>query len=1357
MNVATDYNGNLKFYTVQNKGFFEIYNSSNVAVYNTLLTGEISHKTHIIEVGCNRYHIIVGNNILQYDLATNEINVLFSFPSLQVITGSNNQKINLMGVFSIRLDIGSNGKAKGYYLHALTGNADGGGPESPVRTRTYYVNGTTNIVTQTQTITFANHSLLHNTFRGATFYVSEMAISPDGSKLAVAGSNNLAIFNRDVSNGNLSYNNFYEYNTDGYYKVAGLEFANNNKLIFSKFDYRETYPNNSSSERVEVLDISTSTITSTVISNSHNFARSHIEMGKNGKIYVCSSNGLYWIDWNKTNPSIETAITNFSPELTEGEFGDPSTTDGNNFRLFALPGQSSGQVNDYSDQFPTTTYTTLTFPTGTHTYSNGSGNSFLPNNGIIHINQKLKVPNGANITINQRHITFGSFAELEIEKGGKLTLNNCLLEAGGCQSNMWNGIVMNSHLGSTNNNNFAELVLNDMVINQLSYKTVIRDAYKAIEAKSNNCKITFNGVRFEANAQGLVAKDLNAKEFNFLSAEFIGNEPLKTLGTGKYYYEPDPIPGQPKKWEMSLTNNHIELNNVWNFKLGHLLASRSPEPIKFVGAEVAILLYRSSAEIYGADFTGFRRFALNAEAGVKNIHEFKMEDCKIAVAHPSFYDFELHKNILPRGVRVAHNYRKVDLNSCEFADLPTFAFDCSDNKGAKINIGTTLGNTFNNIGWAAINMQSNRFFIDRTNQGLDNIGTEITIRNNIITNHHSGNGILITESGLQSTPSYHTLQINANQINSLSKGIKLVNIKGNNDVRPLEVSLPFGNRPTNPFNTRDDKFMISNNLLNIIKYEQSGLFENFGIAAYSSPQINIDNNAISGVTGFNYIYGISSQNSPQIHVNRNTFLSNNAAMFMSGSMLNSNYTCNTVNQSGTGYLLFVHELRPRLIGNTQFKVHGWNDLWNITPRGEGYRVDMINKTPSGHNIVLNQSHSLNNLWSFTQNIYTGNFSALNFSINYINPPSNNKIIIGYSRNRCEVSNTVINGNDLVLPNPPANSYDVSNPANLWSALAYASEKGDEIPEEFSSMASEISTLSAVQDLLFLQQYDSALFILNQMQASNPIAQDYKTIWQAIAQTRLQDQIVQTDSGLSLVHSKAMDSTLLDQLTHIAQKNAVTESPAAVSARAVLWMETQDWIFNTQEIDLDLGYKIRGYVDSQCLIPNQAYQWNTWLCFENGDFAGIEGQADSSGIFEYDWNEIKAMYPHAEGMNFKIALSHQYGDTFYSALLPYESLFQSEYVQIGCFNPNAVQQSLSLNKNQEKDQTTYTLQNNQLQIHSLSYPVELKIFDISGRLLVQKSITEKNEQISMDYSPGIYILQITNPRNHESQSFKLYKQ
>jgi hypothetical protein len=97
------------------------------------------------------------------------------------------------------------------------------------------------------------------------------------------------------------------------------------------------------------------------------------------------------------------------------------------------------------------------------------------------------------------------------------------------------------------------------------------------------------------------------------------------------------------------------------------------------------------------------------------------------------------------------------------------------------------------------------------------------------------------------------------------------------------------------------------------------------------------------------------------------------------------------------------------------------------------------------------------------------------------------------------------------------------------------------------------------------------------------------------------------------------------------------------------------------------------------------------------------------------------------------------------------------VQIGCFNPNAVQQSLSLNKNQEQDHTTYTLQNNQLQIHSLSYPVELKIFDISGRLLVQKSITEKNEQISMDYSPGIYILQITNPRNHESQSFKLYKQ
>jgi hypothetical protein len=51
--------------------------------------------------------------------------------------------------------------------------------------------------------------------------------------------------------------------------------------------------------------------------------------------------------------------------------------------------------------------------------------------------------------------------------------------------------------------------------------------------------------------------------------------------------------------------------------------------------------------------------------------------------------------------------------------------------------------------------------------------------------------------------------------------------------------------------------------------------------------------------------------------------------------------------------------------------------------------------------------------------------------------------------------------------------------------------------------------------------------------------------------------------------------------------------------------------------------------------------------------------------------------------------------------------------------------------------------------------ECRIIDMQGRQLFQTKALDYFPK--PDLPPGIYILQITNPRNHESQSFKLYKQ
>lgn len=207
------------------------------------------------------------------------------------------------------------------------------------------------------------------------------------------------------------------------------------------------------------------------VQNAADFSNSRIELGKDGKLYLATTNRLATLS-NPNNPNPNNwnnnaiALSNYFPNYASGTFQFYS------HRTHLLPDQIDGM--DYTAHFNVSKecciannsyeMDTFTAPTGTHTWQPGiNNNPFGSLSGVVKVKEKLIIPAGSHITIKNMVFEFAPTAQVEVQRGvlggvngGRLTLDNATFTVDKrCDPQaMWRGLQVHGY------NNQPQLAFN---------------------------------------------------------------------------------------------------------------------------------------------------------------------------------------------------------------------------------------------------------------------------------------------------------------------------------------------------------------------------------------------------------------------------------------------------------------------------------------------------------------------------------------------------------------------------------------------------------------------------------------------------------------------------------------------------------------------------------------------------------------------------------------------------------------------------------------------------------------------------------------------------------------------------------
>lgn len=249
----------------------------------------------------------------------------------------------------------------------------------------------------------------------------------------------------------------YQVNTD---KIipAGLEFSPNGDYLYFSHTPSSMFPSS-----VDRIDLNTQTVVplKNIIPSlslvENDFSQSFIEMGLDGNLYLASINGLSIIQ----NPDLGGTgfIYNYIPLNNYQPYCSGVLPD-QKYHRYTLPDQIDGMdykayfdvtlecciaTNTYqADNYPVNTATEIWQPTAL-----GGTNPFLITNPTepVYVTGTLTIPSGANITIKDMIFRFDPNANVVVEAGAKLTLDNTVFTVDDrCDPNlMWKGVVVNGN------------------------------------------------------------------------------------------------------------------------------------------------------------------------------------------------------------------------------------------------------------------------------------------------------------------------------------------------------------------------------------------------------------------------------------------------------------------------------------------------------------------------------------------------------------------------------------------------------------------------------------------------------------------------------------------------------------------------------------------------------------------------------------------------------------------------------------------------------------------------------------------------------------------------------------------------
>ncbi len=325
MNAFHDNNGDLVLYVVCDDVDTYIYNSQGkklieVGRFKNHLAGISSSEIGIVPIpnSCFRgFHVLVGGQIFVADLNSDTIYYGYNSP-WRYSRGVKLNSTTHTDTFDYPLAI-TNLTTEGYTVYSVEANFTGATGRYVTKAEVgfcqvgglYKSPSINKGIFRDITSTSAPASFIHLT--GFHEYISEIEVAPDGSHLAFSDNSRIYILGIDAAGNHSSYEvaDTFPNNALNEYRIGGLEFSQNNELVYSYFDRNM----GSSIGGVGVWDFLNSP-NGNLISGTSDYGRSQIELGRDGKIYVTGPNALDVVDISSSS-IVSTSILTAALTLNE--------------------------------------------------------------------------------------------------------------------------------------------------------------------------------------------------------------------------------------------------------------------------------------------------------------------------------------------------------------------------------------------------------------------------------------------------------------------------------------------------------------------------------------------------------------------------------------------------------------------------------------------------------------------------------------------------------------------------------------------------------------------------------------------------------------------------------------------------------------------------------------------------------------------------------------------------------------------------------------------------------------------------------------------------------------------------------
>ena len=1337
MNTATDVNGKLIFYVLTTMDSTYVLNDANQTIERW--PGSSREITIVpIDDGV-RYHIIAGGRIYSYNLAKKEMmeETYFGLPGVTLFTIPNRPKYkeNTLAVRTFQQINQETSVCKnGYHLYLLEANDFGITDRRLIhlkyeRTKNEY-DLSPGVFTRTQ------YDISVATV-GFNYYLSEIDLSDDGSRLALADNHKIAVFplNTDGSvNVNSAVGSSYHV-TGKNAAIGGLEFIDNARLAYTIFNADVAL--DTAVDRVKIWNFATNQ--TQVFANSQGYARSNIEKTRDGKLVLGAADGLYQL--NPTSRTISAYLTGRTLHKNNNRYAIYYPAGSTSYYgIYNLPDQLDGESNEKINLDEVVYNLRVNIRSGgTVNWSDAAHGLTKKGSGRIVVLGSIDFT-GTTVPVNMDNMQFLFYTDafMNMHSANRITFRGCLLKAlASCDGDMWKGIRV-SNVSRANPPGYLKMEAHPAT----TAYTRVQDALIGLYYVGRDSRLEITGAHFAKNETDVrilshIKNNILITNSYFTALPLLGKDKGSSNGFGD---------GRRR------TINNIEIIGSI-VTIGGTTASTGNV---ISAGQSGIMAVNSTLNLRQTEIKNAKQYALDYNAGKQSFPTLTVRNCYI---HDVF-----------RGARVSNctnENNRTTFHANRFANTSGYAIEYRDNPGGILVIGnqedTTLRNTFDNCNWQAIGCFNN------TKPGETSGLGSINISNNRFDRHPYAGAVFVGEATSPKT-SYKSLLITRNKIGlngRLGTDITLSQVTGlNPDVPDFKEKRFF-----------EENFRIDSNH---IQFTNSiNLWAN-GIHLSNARRLNVLRNQVnSGTWGDYRPSALRMAEGPWNLVNQNHFQGGAGGRIQGDAEL-SNLYCNTLFQSVCGWQFEQSRLRYEYKGVFSINQHGYDYVIHGLALKPG-------DTISRHNFYEPRVGTFGHVsWGADIAMYTREINRHKWDLAR-NAPRIPKV--GYPYLPVGHNQTIIHRIDRKYP--PACSSANSEPAEHWLAgpeenleqhlyldtlLDWKIAHRNIQFGEDSLLALQWPSLAAlvqIERTLQQQDFQSARSLLSAYHPSNTWEAEFKTVYRVWADLNLgrdtqfyrapvcwQLDTTWAGDGTYVVDSFLVDTSwfvvppaaLSDSakgvLMPIARKSPLRQSPAAYAARVLLFALAEMQFTDS----LPPFYpSISGWVDTLCLPPSAGLKVE--ICTAAGAPTGIHAFTGADGWFRVDGARMRML--DSNTMYYLRIM----GPDSVSYTTPADRWYHLAYAGphlLGCGEGAAPAALAGTQSIWAERLRIYPVPASQtLHVSGLPAAWQLRLQDLSGRTLLHYSGAEQQVQLPVQgYAPGMYLLELSSKTSQHRHVVKV---